>query len=206
MTRWKCKVCKYVHEGDAPPDTCPICKVPKEKFTEIDQYGNPLENRPQAQKPRKKVKSKPAPSGNALSRTLVKYHAHPMSVHVPNGVIPISVAFAFGAVFLNFAGLAEAAFYNNIVVVISFPFVLFSGYLSWKIKYRGFLSNRFLTKIISSTIATITAISLVIWYYTDPHVLASDSSYKWLFLAVNIILFGATSVSGFIGGKLVFKE
>jgi hypothetical protein len=180
--------------------------VPKEKFTEIDQYGNPLENQPQAQKPRKKAKSKPAPTGSALSITLVKYHAHPMSVHVPNGVIPISVAFAFGAVFLNFAGLAQAAFYNNIVVSISFPFVLYSGYLSWQIKYRGFLSTRFITKIVSSTVATTAAFTLVIWYYLNPQVLDQDSFYKWLFLAVNIILFGATSVSGFIGGKLVFKE
>jgi uncharacterized membrane protein len=206
MKRWKCIVCKYIHEGDTPPDTCPICKVPKEKFTEIDQYGNPIENRPLEKKPRKKVKPKPAPSGNALSRTLVKYHAHPMSVHVPNGVIPISAAFAFGAVFLNFAGWAQVAFYNNIVVLISLPFVLFSGYLSWKIKYRGFLSSRFITKIVSSTIATLAAAALVIWYYRNPQVLDQDSFYKWLFLAVNIILFGATSVSGFVGGKLVFKE
>jgi uncharacterized membrane protein len=206
MKRWKCIVCKYVHEGDAPPDTCPICKVPKDKFVEIDQYGNPLKTGPKEQKPRRKAKSEPPHTGGALGKTLVKYHAHPMSVHVPNGIIPISVAFVFASVFLSFAGLAEAAFYNNIVVVISMPLVLFSGYLSWKIKYRGFLSTRFQTKIISSTVATLAAIALVIWYYLNPHVLGPDSSYKYLYLAVNVILFGATSTSGFIGGKLVFKE
>ena len=29
-----CTVCGHVHEGDSAPDTCPVCKAPKEKFTE----------------------------------------------------------------------------------------------------------------------------------------------------------------------------
>ena len=34
MKKWVCTVCGYVHEGDAPPDNCPICKAPAEKFKE----------------------------------------------------------------------------------------------------------------------------------------------------------------------------
>ena len=33
MKKWVCPVCGYVHEGDVPPEKCPICKVPGEKFT-----------------------------------------------------------------------------------------------------------------------------------------------------------------------------
>ena len=25
ITSWKCEVCGYIHEGDAPPETCPKC-------------------------------------------------------------------------------------------------------------------------------------------------------------------------------------
>ncbi len=32
--KWVCSVCGYVHEGDAPPENCPVCKVPAEKFKE----------------------------------------------------------------------------------------------------------------------------------------------------------------------------
>ena len=35
MKKWVCPVCGYVHEGDVPPEKCPICKVPGEKFTEM---------------------------------------------------------------------------------------------------------------------------------------------------------------------------
>jgi len=35
MKRWRCSVCGYVHTGDGPPDKCPNCGSPKEKFAEI---------------------------------------------------------------------------------------------------------------------------------------------------------------------------
>ena len=32
MKKWVCPVCGYVHEGDTPPEKCPVCGVPGEKF------------------------------------------------------------------------------------------------------------------------------------------------------------------------------
>ena len=32
MAKWVCSVCGYVHEGDEPPENCPVCKAPAEKF------------------------------------------------------------------------------------------------------------------------------------------------------------------------------
>ena len=34
MKKWVCPVCGYVHEGDTPPEKCPLCGVPGSKFTE----------------------------------------------------------------------------------------------------------------------------------------------------------------------------
>lgn len=31
-TKWVCSVCGYVHEGDVPPEQCPVCKVPQNRF------------------------------------------------------------------------------------------------------------------------------------------------------------------------------
>ena len=30
--KWVCSVCGYVHEGDQPPERCPVCKAPASKF------------------------------------------------------------------------------------------------------------------------------------------------------------------------------
>lgn len=35
MKKFVCTVCGYIHEGDAPPEKCPICKVDASKFKEI---------------------------------------------------------------------------------------------------------------------------------------------------------------------------
>ena len=34
MKKWVCPVCGYVHEGDVPPEKCPLCGVPGSKFVE----------------------------------------------------------------------------------------------------------------------------------------------------------------------------
>ncbi len=33
---WKCEVCGYIHEGDAPPDECPVCGASADMFTLLD--------------------------------------------------------------------------------------------------------------------------------------------------------------------------
>ena len=35
---WQCLVCGYVHEGDEPPDACPVCGVGPNQFTEITPF------------------------------------------------------------------------------------------------------------------------------------------------------------------------
>ncbi|MDU5262899.1 MAG: ferritin family protein, partial [Clostridium celatum] len=35
MKKFICTVCGYVHEGNTPPEVCPICKAPANKFEEM---------------------------------------------------------------------------------------------------------------------------------------------------------------------------
>ena len=34
--KWICEVCGYVHEGDQPPEKCPVCQAPASKFKKQD--------------------------------------------------------------------------------------------------------------------------------------------------------------------------
>ena len=34
MKKYVCSVCGYDHEGDNPPEACPVCKAPADKFVE----------------------------------------------------------------------------------------------------------------------------------------------------------------------------
>lgn len=38
MKSWKCTVCGYIHDGETPPEKCPICNVGPEKFMQIANY------------------------------------------------------------------------------------------------------------------------------------------------------------------------
>ena len=33
--KFRCNVCGYIHEGNAAPDTCPVCGAPASEFTEV---------------------------------------------------------------------------------------------------------------------------------------------------------------------------
>ncbi len=37
MTKWVCTVCGYIHEGEQPPEQCPVCKQPAEKFKKVEE-------------------------------------------------------------------------------------------------------------------------------------------------------------------------
>ena len=39
--RWLCEVCGYVHEGQAPPDECPICGVGPDLFSPHQEVAEP---------------------------------------------------------------------------------------------------------------------------------------------------------------------
>ncbi len=35
MKKWSCTVCGYIHQGNTPPEKCPQCNAPAEKFVEV---------------------------------------------------------------------------------------------------------------------------------------------------------------------------
>ncbi|MBD3403216.1 hypothetical protein GF420_10005 [candidate division GN15 bacterium] len=34
LEQWMCSICGYVHDDEEPPDMCPICAAPSNKFVE----------------------------------------------------------------------------------------------------------------------------------------------------------------------------
>jgi len=43
--KWKCTVCGYIHEGDKPPDICPVCRAHKFQFILYEKLPDSLEKR-----------------------------------------------------------------------------------------------------------------------------------------------------------------
>ena len=146
MRKWKCSVCGYIHTGDDPPETCPVCGADRSKFMEISEADAP---------PAESEKTLSAPdidpsgfSGILLrvAEMVSRHHLHPIFVHIPNGVLPVAVVLLLMSVVFGFDELGQAAFYNLLFVVLSMPAVLISGVIDWKKRYSGTVNRIFITK------------------------------------------------------------
>ena len=211
MKKWKCEVCGYIHEGDAPPDTCPVCGADKSRFVLMEEES-PSEAAA-AEPALQPVEAEEAPSPPAADSPLefvyqqvLKHHLHPISVHIPNGVVPMTVIFLFLSAVFGFAGLSKAAFYNLAFVSLSMPLVLVTGVVEWQRRYGGAWTRVFIVKLISGVLVTILAVLLALWLMVSPDVVAEGSAMRFQFLFVNVIMLAAAGIAGHLGGKLVFKE
>lgn len=214
--RWECTVCGTLDGGDAPPAVCPVCGADSSLFKSIG--GPAAQPAPVSGSAPRKTAPPSGPKGIDLGpepenfwgrlhhravAQMLKHHAHPVSVHIPNGVIPFSFIFILLAAASGCRAFEIAAQCNMIFVVLALPFVLYSGYVEWQKRYKGFPSNRFITKIICAAVVTACAVAVVVWWWIDPAVVHNTPG---SFILVNFIMLAAAAVAGLIGGKLVFKD
>ena len=198
MKKWRCTVCGYIHTGPEPPEKCPVCGSDKSLFEEI------IEQEP-AVAPAEAAK---APEGffDYLFQQMLKHHLHPIAVHIPNGVLPVAVIFIILSLFTGSKALETAAFYNLVFVLLTLPFVLFSGLVEWRRRYKGAWTSQFRAKIMAASVVTACAVVVVAWWAVVPELLQSASPLKWIFLAINAVMLAAAATAGFLGGKFVFRD
>jgi rubrerythrin/uncharacterized membrane protein len=212
LRRWRCTVCNYVHTGAEPPETCPVCGADRSKFVLLPVEETPPAAEPPSPEaaPAADAEAPPSPSPENRERLyalvtdlMAKQHAHPISVHIPNGVLPVAVFFLFLGVLFDSHGLRQAAFYNLLFVLIAMPMVLFSGVNDWRIRFGGRMTQVFRVKMLCGAVVTLLCLVLVLWRLFDPDVADAGSTGRWLFLLIHLVALGAAVVAGYFGGKLV---
>ncbi len=137
---------------------------------------------------------------------MTKYHGHPISVHIPNGLLPVAILFIFLSALFSIKGMTTAATYNLGVVALSMPLVLFSGWVDWQNRFNGAITDVFIVKIACGIIVTVTAWFLFIWLLVNPAVITTPQPSRVAFFMINLIMLGAASTAGWYGGKLVFRD
>ena len=220
MKKWRCSVCGYVHEGDEPPDKCPVCGADKSLFEEIieappedsEASGKESPATPPPSADPRTVDLGPEPTTplgrllHVVMKQILKHHVHPISVHFPNGVLPVAFVFIVLSVLFESRALETAAYCNLVFVLFSLPVVLFSGYVEWQTRYQGFRSRQFMVKIACAAAVTGFSLLIVVWWTVNPDILQVPSSGRTLFLLANLLALGAAGVAGLIGGKFVFRD
>jgi len=214
MKKWKCLICKYIHEGDAPPEKCPVCKAPAAKFVEVEPVPVTSSHEADASKGApagtNQVHTSDAPAAlknkirDRVAGLMSRHHAHPISVHFPNGVLPVALMMFLLAWLFDATTLATAGFYNIVFVMLALPLVIFTGFLDWEKKYKKALTPMFQVKILAAAVTFAACLISLFWYLIDPGVIGSSQG--WLFILINLLMVAAAGVAGHIGGKLVFKD
>lgn len=206
MEKWECSVCGHIHEGEEPPSKCPICKAEKEKFFTLQALEETVD---QIKLEEDVVETMPEGLSKKrfnISDLILDNHLHPISVHGPNGIVPVAVGFLTLVVLFQFSALEGAVYFNMIAVLLSMPLVVITGYVTWQKKYKGVKTSVFKIKIAASCVATVILFGLVVWRTVQPDVLITNSLDRWLFLMWSVLLLAAVGVAGHLGGQLVFAK
>lgn len=204
MKKWMCSVCGYSVIAEEPPEICPVCGADKKLFELIeDDLAQPAGIFDTASSTEQFESSNLKQKIYRFTQSMIRrHHLHPISVHIPNGVVPVSFIFVFLSVISGRTpSLENAAFFNLIFVLLAMPAVAFTGYTDWKIKYSGAMTGVFKTKIICAAVLSSSLFIAVFWRAVD-----STAGSSWLYLALNIIILASAGIAGFMGGKLVFKD
>ena len=217
--KWRCTVCGYIHSGSEPPVQCPVCRAERLKFVPFDegaaqtQDAQAAKETKQATRKNKVDTQQDAPRSGldrlALShygQKLTQWHGHPIAVHIPNGVLPMSFIFVLLASFFKSATLATVAQYNMGFVALSMPIVIGTGLIDWVNGFKGKMTQVFRTKMICAGIVTLLSLTLVVWGIVRPGIYTGALSENWLFLILHIANLAAAIVAGWQGGKLVFRK
>ena len=183
--QWKCTICNYVHEGDQPPDICPVCKKPKEFFEpETSSSGH---------------------HHQGISGLIEKLHLHPVSAHMPNGALPLSLLAWLAFLLTGEASLERTSTYLTLVAMAVAPVTFYTGWSDARHRFGSTTTGVFPEKKRWSWVLMVVAVVTVVWrlsigWSEAPGGGVEIAVYTALLLAGNAL----TARLGMLGGKLVF--
>ncbi len=189
---WRCTVCGYLHEGESPPEVCPVCHADASKFELVADQAT--------------EQSAVAPKGGLLREMLDHFVPHAVFAHFPNALIPTTALFLL--LFLLFGGESyeTSAFYLLVVTLLAVPPTFATGLYDWKKQFAGEVAPIFVKKIILASGLLLLATTVVLWRWLEPRVLADGGWTGGLFLLLIAAMLGCVTLLGHYGGVLVFAR
>lgn len=180
ISKWRCSVCGYIHEGSEPPEICPICGAGSDKFSPVEM-----------------------PNVSLVREMLETFQPHAVAAHFPNALLPTAALFFIIALVLGRPSFETAAFYLFCMVVLTAPVTLITGLREWKIKFSGQTAAIFTRKkILGSTLIILSLVTAVL-RYNHPEMVSDGHALKYLYFALVLAMLGCVVMLGHYGGKLV---
>ncbi len=221
QNQWKCLVCGYVHTGSEPPNKCPVCGADRSQFVQVEIDAAPKQAKPPKAIPTQDQSVEQAArilSQQSMTRTghsifqlsarmefITRLHGHPIAVHIPNGVLPLSFLFTLIAVAFQSEAFATAAAYNIAFVCLSMPIVVITGFIDWYNRFNARWAKMFSIKLICGIVVGILSLIIALMWFIQPAIYQEFSARLMIFLILNVFNLITAAVAGYYGGKLVFN-
>ncbi len=180
--KWRCTVCGYVHDGDEPPDLCPVCGVATEKFVPVE-----------------------AAKVSLVQDMIETFQPHAVAAHFPNALVPTLLLFVAIAFLSGKYTFDTAAFYLLVVVLFTVPATLATGIREWQTRFNGKKAVIFKKKIAFGSVLFVLAAAAVALRYHQPGILQAGGALQYLYFALLVAMLGCVMLLGHYGGKLVFS-
>ena len=190
--QWRCTVCGYIHTGNQPPDTCPVCGVDSSRFKLMVNEGET-----------------PAASSGVFGFALEMWQTfvlHAVAAHFPNGLLPASALFLALFLFKGVESFEATAFHLVTLCVLVTPLVLVSGLRDWQAKYGGMPGHIFYKKITLALILLILGIGAVTLRGVVGSWAGLGQEGQIVYLLLISGMLGCVTLLGHYGGQLVFMK
>jgi len=180
--KWKCTVCGYIHEGNEPPDFCPVCGSERSMFIPFEQTKSGF-----------------------FQDMAATFILHPVAAHFPNGLIPTAALFLLLALGLDSAHLEHAAFYLLAVVLFIIPVSMASGIHDWQKRFHGERASIFYKKIGLASALFIFVLAAVGIRYQGSSLVTEAGIGKWVYVGLVLGMSPIVALLGHYGAKLAFQ-
>jgi len=180
--RWKCTVCGYIHEGNEPPEFCPVCGADRSLFVAVDEAEPSL-----------------------LHDLIVSFRLHSVAAHFPCGLLPSCVIFLVVYFISGRPAMETTVFWLLLLALSVAPVSLASGIYAWQKHFNGRRASIFMKKIgLAITLLVLGAVAILL-RSTHPDLIQAGGWLRWLYLACFGGMIGCVILLGHYGSKLVFQ-
>jgi uncharacterized membrane protein len=133
------------------------------------------------------------------------WYFHPVLVHFPQALFPAATASLIMYMATGNDLFEKGAFLMTVFGMIGAPAAMITGYVDWKIRYKGYMTRVFRIKIYTGFVLVGLSMFAVLLSILAPEVSRLPlSGLGWLRVILLFCCVAACVVEGHYGGKLVF--
>ena len=133
------------------------------------------------------------------------FYAHPMFVHFPQALFPVALASLLLYLATGLPEFETGAFVAAGFGAAASPVTTLTGFIDWKVRYKGYMTPVFRIKIIGAFLLIALSVPAVLLRLLARNVTALPlSGAGWLYAGLLGACAATCVVLGHYGGKLVF--